>query len=205
MDAVSEVNLQQNAVDAEFGHSAGGVLSVSMKSGTNDFHGSIYYFGRNPSLNAAANALNHTPNLTKQHTWGGVIGGPIKKNKIFNFFSYEAWRTINPLTVQSSLPSTLERSGDFSKSILNDGALRTIYDPYTTKTVGNVVTRTPFAGNVLPASRIDPTSRKIMADLYAPNNAGRDLSGLNNFATDYANRFKYWNFPIASIGTLQSD
>ena len=74
------------------------------------------------------------------------------------------------------------------------GSIFAIFDPYTTKTVGNVVTRTPFAGNILPSTRIDPTSKKIMADLYAPNNPGRDPSGLNNFATDYANRFKYWNF-----------
>ncbi len=194
MDAVSEVNLQQNAVDAEFGHSAGGVLSVSMKSGTNDFHGTAYYLGRNPAINAAANSLNHTPNLTRQHTWGGVIGGPIKKNKIFNFFSYEAWRTINPLTVQSTLPTSLERGGDFSKTLLADGSVRTIYDPYTTKVLNNVASRTPFAGNMIPASRIDPTSKVILGDLYKQNNPGRDLSGLNNFATDYANRFKYWNF-----------
>lgn len=195
MDAVSEVNLQQNAIDAEFGHSAGGVLSVSMKSGTNEFHGSAYYFGRNPALNAAANSLNHTPNLTKQHTWGGVIGGPIKKNKLFTFFSYEGWRTINPLTVQSSLPTAAERTGDFSKSVLPDGrTLRQIWDPFSTITNGNTVTRTPFANNIIPANRIDPTSKIIMADLYQANNPGRDASGLNNFATDYANRFKYWNF-----------
>ena len=194
MDAVSEVNLQQNAVDAEFGHSAGGVLSVSMKSGTNEFHGTAYYLGRNPAINAAANSLNHTPNLTRQHTWGGVIGGPIKKNKIFNFFSYEAWRTINPLTVQSTLPTTIERGGDFSKTLLADGSVRTIYDPYTTKVLNNIVSRTPFAGNVIPLSRIDPTSKIILGDLYKQNNPGRDISGLNNFATDYANRFKYWNF-----------
>ena len=195
MDAVSEVNLQQNAVDAEFGHSAGGVLSVSMKSGTNEYHGSVYYFGRNPALNATANSLNHTPNLTKQHTWGGVIGSPIKKNKIFNFFSYEGWRTINPQTVQSTLPTALERNGDFSKSILPDGkTLRQIWDPFSTTTAGSTVTRIPFPNNVIPQNRIDPTSKVVLGDLYQANNGGRDASNLNNFATDYANRIKYWNF-----------
>ena len=66
MDAVTEVTVQQNSVDAEYGHSAGGVLNVSMKSGTNDFHGVGYYFGRNPALNAAANAITHAPNQVEE-------------------------------------------------------------------------------------------------------------------------------------------
>src|SRR6266542_7065010 len=80
MDAVQEVAIQQNAVDAEFGFSAGGTLSLSMKSGTNDFHGTAYYFGRNPALNALANSVTHTRNTTRNSTWGITVGGPIKKN-----------------------------------------------------------------------------------------------------------------------------
>ncbi|MGH9657164.1 MAG: TonB-dependent receptor domain-containing protein, partial [Bryobacteraceae bacterium] len=72
-------------------------------------------------------------------------------------------------------------------------ALRTIYDPYTTQTSGSTVTRTPFAGNVIPASRIDPTSRLIVNDLWKPNSPGTGPTGVNNFLTGYANRFKYWN------------
>ncbi|MBI3695325.1 MAG: carboxypeptidase regulatory-like domain-containing protein, partial [Acidobacteria bacterium] len=67
MDAVQEVNLQQNAVDAEFGHSAGGVLSVQMKSGTNEYHGTAYYLGRNPALNALADRITRGKNLTRQN------------------------------------------------------------------------------------------------------------------------------------------
>jgi len=74
MDAVTEVSVQQNSLDAEYGHSAGGVLNVSMKSGTNDYRGTVYYFGRNPSINAASNAIPHTPNLVRNHIFGGVIG-----------------------------------------------------------------------------------------------------------------------------------
>ena len=93
MDAVQEVNLQQNAVDAEFGHSAGGVISVQMKSGTNDFHGTAYYLGRNPKLNALADRITRGQNLTRQNVWGVTQGNPILRNKLFNFFSYEGWRT----------------------------------------------------------------------------------------------------------------
>ncbi len=194
MDAVQEVNLQQNAVDAEFGHSAGGVLSVQMKSGTNAFHGTAYYLGRNPALNALADRTTGRANLTRQHTWGATLGNPIKKNKIFNFASYEGWRTIEPRTAFNTLPTDAERTGDFSRSLNTAGALRTIYDPFTTQVAGNVVTRTPFPNNVIPGSRIDPVARIIVDDVWRPNNPGTGPTGVNNFITGFANRFRYWNF-----------
>lgn len=194
MDAVQEVNVQQNSVDAEFGHSAGGVLTMQMKSGTNDLHGTAYYLGRNPGLNAAANSINHAPNLTRQNVWGVTVGAPIKKNKLFNFFAYEGWRQTQPLSYQSTLPTDLERTGDFSKTLNAVGALRTIYDPYTTVTdaAGNV-TRQPFAGNIIPSSRIDPTAKIMMGDIWKPNRPGDDFTGVNNFEKGYGNRFRYWN------------
>lgn len=196
MDAVQEVNLQQNAVDAEFGHSAGGTLAVSMKSGTNEFHGTTYYLGRNPVFNALADRSivnNPAKNLTRQHVWGGTIGNPIKKNKLFNFFSYEAWRTIEPRTAFNTLPTEAERNGDFSASRNAAGALRTIYDPYTTKVDGATVTRTPFAGNIIPQNRIDATSKRMLSDVWKPNNLGTGPNQLNNFTVGFANRFRYWN------------
>ena len=72
MDAVQEFSIQQNSVDAEFGHSAGGTMSVSMKSGTNQIHGTAYYFGRNPALNAVVNPITRTPNFVRNHIWGGT-------------------------------------------------------------------------------------------------------------------------------------
>ena len=75
MDAVQEFSVQQNSVDAEFGHSAGGTLSVSTKSGTNEIHGTGYYFGRNPKFNALVNPTTRTPNFVRNHIWGGTAGG----------------------------------------------------------------------------------------------------------------------------------
>ena len=193
MDAVQEVNLQQNAVDAEFGHSAGGVISVQMKSGTNSFHGSSYYLGRNPALNALADRTTRGKNLTRQHVWGVTSGNPILKNKLFSFFSYEGWRTIEPRSAIFTMPTDLERAGDFSRSLNNDGGLRTIYDPYTTQTSGSNVTRTPFPNNTIPANRIDPTSAVMMKDVWKPNSPGVGPRGVNNFLSGYANRFRYWN------------
>ncbi|MBM3796064.1 MAG: carboxypeptidase regulatory-like domain-containing protein [Acidobacteria bacterium] len=194
MDAVSEVNLQQNAVDAEFGHSAGGLLSVAMKSGTNEWHGTTYYLGRQPNLNALANRITRASNLTRQHTWGATLGNPILKNKLFSFFSYEGWRTIEPRTVQNTLPTDAERRGDFSRSLNTAGALRSIFDPYSTQVNGSTITRTPFPRNIIPTSRIDPTSARIIADVWQPNEAGDGPALVNNFKKGFANRFRYWNF-----------
>src|SRR5438270_11673061 len=88
MDAVQEFSIQQNSVDAEFGHSAGGTMSVSMKSGANDIHGTGYYFGRNPALNAVVNPITRTPNFVRNHIWGGTVGRAIKKQKLFSVVVY---------------------------------------------------------------------------------------------------------------------
>ncbi|MBI4904451.1 MAG: carboxypeptidase regulatory-like domain-containing protein [Acidobacteria bacterium] len=190
MDAVQEVNLQQNAVDAEFGHSAGGVISMQMKSGTNAFHGTAYYLMRNPVANALADRVTRGKNLTRQNVWGVTQGNPILKNKLFNFFAYEGTRLSAPIITQNTLPTSAERTGDFSRSLNTQGGLRTIYDPFTTQTAGNVITRTPFAGNIIPQSRFDPTSKIMLGDLWQPN---RDGVNVNNFAKSFANRFRYWN------------
>ena len=196
MDSVQEFSVQQNSVDAEFGHSAGGTLSVSTKSGTNEIHGTAYYFGRNPKFNALVNPTNRTPNFVRNHIWGGTAGGPIKKNKVFTFFTYEGWRTKEPRDAVRTMPTDLERTGDFSKSLNRAGGLRAIYDPTTTvlNVATNTATRDPFPGNIIPASRIDPTAKRIMQDLWGANNPGDDLSGSNNFKASYAWPMKDANF-----------
>ena len=93
MDAVQETTVQLNSVDAQYGHNAGGVMSVAMKSGTNRIHGTAYYFGRNPDLNARVNAVANTPSRTRNNITGGTLGGPVKKNKFFNFAAFETWAT----------------------------------------------------------------------------------------------------------------
>ncbi|MGE5647733.1 MAG: TonB-dependent receptor domain-containing protein [Acidobacteriota bacterium] len=195
MDAVQEVAIQQNAMDAEFGFSAGGTLNLSMKSGTNDFHGSAYYFGRNPAMNALANRITRDENIVRQNMWGGTVGNPILKNKLFNFFSYEQWKTTQPQTKQQTMPTDLERTGDFSQSLTPEGQLRMIYDPLTTvfDPVTGTATRQPFAGNKIPQGRIDPTAQKLINDLWKPNGPGTNASGYNNFQKAYAWWQNYWN------------
>jgi len=196
MDATQEVVVQQNSVDAEFGFSAGGILSLSTKSGTNEFHGVASYFGRNPKLNAVANSITRSPNIVRRHVWGANIGGPILKNKLFFFSSYEQVRRSTPKSVARRLPTALEMKGDFSQSKNVVGGLRTIYDPWSTKfdPATGTVTRMPLAGNIIPSSKLDPTGVKVMSDLYLPNNPGIDPMGTNNFQLTLPLEGHYWNF-----------
>ena len=84
-DMVQEVNVSQNTVDAEFGHGSGSAISVVTKGGTNQFHGSAYYYGRYPWASAISNRQFRTVNLDRQQMYGGTVGHPILKNKLFNF------------------------------------------------------------------------------------------------------------------------
>lgn len=202
MDGVQEVAVQQNALDAEFGFSAGGTLNVSMKSGTNDFHGTGYYFGRNPNLNAMTNRVSRGKSVVKNHIWGGTVGGPVVipklvngKNKLFFYQTYEQWKNTQPQTHTSTAPTDLERTGDFSRSFAKDGSLRAIYDPYTSlfNAAAGTGSRTPFPGNVIPKARQNPTGVKILQDIWKPNNPGDDITGINNVRTAYPWWLKYWN------------
>ena len=91
-DAVQEVIVSTNSVDAESGHSAGGSITMTTKSGTNEFHGTGFYVGRYPWLSAQADRTRFSQNSQRQNMFGGTLGNPIKKNKLFNFFSIEDWR-----------------------------------------------------------------------------------------------------------------
>lgn len=194
MDAVQEFSVQQNSVDAEYGHSAGGILSVGMKSGTNEFHGTAYYFGRNPALNAAVNSITHDPSTSRNHIWGGTLGNPIVKRKLFAFTSWEQWKMNEPINNLFTLPTDAERTGDFSKSLNAIGLPQMIFDPWTTQVAGNAVTRTPFPGNIIPASNLDPSAMRFMKDIWKPNNPGDTLMGLQNFKKTFPMRTEYINF-----------
>jgi hypothetical protein len=193
MDNTTEVTVQQNSVDAEYGHSSGGILNVSAKSGTNEIHGTAYYFGRNPSFNAVSNPLTRAPNLVRNHIWGGTVGNPWKKNRIFNFFAYEQWRQRDPLFDQRRMMTALEQQGDFSQSLNSSGGLRTIYDPWTSQLQGSQASRQPFVGNMIPKSRMDPSALKFLGEMWGPNNPGTDITGLNNFGAAYTRRLYYHN------------
>jgi hypothetical protein len=196
MDAVQEFTVQQNSVDAEFGHSAGGILNVNMKSGTNEYHGSAYYFGRNPKFNALSNSVTRSPNQVRNHVGGGTFGGPLLRNRLFTFAAYEQWKNKEPRVKIMTLPTDLERAGDFSQSLNRSSGVRAIYDPWTTvfDPANNRSTRTAFAGNRIPASRMDKTSLLFLQDVWKPNGPGDDQTRVNNFKLTYPWFLDYWNF-----------
>jgi len=194
-DAVQETVVSRNSVQADAGHSAGGIISVTTKSGTNDFHGLAFYLGRYPWLSAEADRTRFSENALRQNMFGGTFSNPIIKNKLFNFFSIEDWKVSSPNSYVVTVPTALERQGDFSQSHNPDGSLRTIYDPYSTVVAPDgTVTRTAFPGNKIPANRIDPLSAKFMAAFWDPNNPGDNITGVNNFKKGYTDAYNYLNF-----------
>lgn len=197
VDAVEEVTISKNSVDAENGNSLGGIISLNMKSGTNNYRGSGYFYFRDPEMNARTDAtLVVAPGTTplrgsELRMLGGTVGGPIRKNKIFFFTSYENWNDTRPLSIIRTVPTQAERNGDFSQSTLNN-VVRTIYNPFTSTVdpaTGRVV-RTPFAGNVIPSNLFDPTALKMLQDIPLPNLPGYT----NNWQGSVDEQVDYWNF-----------
>ena len=196
MEAVTEYTVQQNSVDAEFGHSAGGISVITMKSGTNEVHGTAYYYGRDPKLNALSDRALRRHNENPYWNAGGTVGFPVIKNKLFIFGVFEKIENTQTVAGTYTMPTALERQGDFSQSFNTDGSLRVIYDPMSTRLApdGKTYIRDPFLNNKIPADRWDTLSKKIMGNLWDPNNAGDDRTGLNNFKYNEERQFHYYNF-----------
>ncbi|MDR3749056.1 MAG: TonB-dependent receptor, partial [Acidobacteriota bacterium] len=163
-DAIAEVKILTSNYAAEFGKASGGQISVVSKGGANTFHGGAHFFHRNEGMNATGwyNNRNDIPKLLyRYNTEGYDIGGPIKRDKIFFFWSNEYYQQLVPAGTNSYyVPTTLERKGDFSKSYNSNGQLLTIYQPGTT---------TAYTGNVIPTASLNTSMQNIM-NLYAQPN-----------------------------------
>jgi hypothetical protein len=194
-DDVQESVVAQNSVDASSGHSAGGLISLTTKGGTNDWHGQAFYLGRYPWLSAEADRTTFNTNAQRQNMYGGTFGNPILRNKLFNFFSIEDWRINAPGSYIRTVPTALERAGDFSQTRAADGSLRTIYDPFSTVVAPNGnVTRTAFPGNKIPSSRFDPVAASLATTFFDPNNAGIGYNHANNYLKSLIQSTSYLNF-----------
>jgi hypothetical protein len=197
-DSVQEVVVSTNSVDAESGHSAGGAIMVTTKSGTNEWHGSAFYLGRYPWASAESDRTTFSDSAERRNMYGGTLGNPVIKNKLFNFFSLEYWKIQDPNVYIRTMPTALEQNGDFSQSYYLNGTqsgIRSIYDPYTTVvSPSGAVAVQPFAGNVIPASHMDPITASMMKQFWSPNNPGINITGLNNFDKAYTEVFNYYNY-----------
>jgi Carboxypeptidase regulatory-like domain len=168
-DAIAEFKVQTNSYSAEFGRSAGAVVNLVLKSGTNSLHGSAWYYNRDASLAATpwtSNLIGAGKPDLKWNQFGGTVGGPIRKNRLFYFVDYEGFLQdfSNPFLV--TVPSAAEHAGSF---------YRTITDP------GNSA---PFPNNTIPQSRFDPLGSKLVALYPAANLPGQTASSgqtINNY------------------------
>jgi len=176
LEAVQEMKVQANTYDSEIGRSGGGMFNATMKSGTNTFHGSAGGYFRQTDWLANSFFNNRAgAGVTDQpfRNYLGSFGGPVwipkvydGRNKTFFFFAFEGYRDTQANAGATQVPTAAELGGDFSKSLTRSGALRLIYDPSTTTAAG---VRTPFAGNIIPTSRLNPVGRNIAATFAAPD------------------------------------
>ncbi len=165
-DAISEFRVQTNSMSAEFGRSGGAVMNVTIKSGTNQFHGSVFEFLRNSKLDAK-NFFDPPDSAIpayKLNQFGAAIGGPVElpkyngRNRTFFFADYQGTRIRTGQTFQATVAPAPWKTGDFS-------GFNTIFDPDTNP-------RQPFPGNRIPASRFDPVAAKLLPWMPDPNTAG---------------------------------
>jgi len=174
VDTLQEFNIITSPYSAEYGRSPGAAVSVNTKSGTNQIHVLAYEYLRN-QLFDANDFFSNSRHLPKpennQNQFGGNLGGPLIKGKLFGFFNYEGTRIHQGVSRITTVPLANERIGDFSPAAAAAAGVTypTIYDP---------TTGLPFANNQIPALRIDPAVAKLMALFPLPNAPGQ----LNNFA-----------------------
>jgi hypothetical protein len=195
VDAIEEFKVQTSNYSAEFGRSGGAVVNAIIRSGTNQFHGTLFEFLRNEALDARGffEPPNQPKAPFKQNQFGGTIGGPIKRNRTFFFGDYQGTRVSAAQTSISTVPTPAEINGDFSGILggqVGTDALgrpvfnNEIFDPASTRTVAGSVVRDGFgfdhttglpiagAANIIPSSKLDSISHSTAALYPAPNVAG---------------------------------
>jgi hypothetical protein len=196
LDSISEVKVLSSSYTAEYGTASGAVINLVTKSGTQSFHGGAYYYARNEDLNAnnffnnragvnSSGDMNSPRPRYRYNTTGSFLGGPVyipghfntSKQKLFFFFSQEYDPNVTPNSTSNfTVPTALERQGNFSQSFKNATTLYAVKDP---------TTGAPFPNNIIPTNRIDPNSSKLLGIFPLPN-------ATNTAITNYA-----YNFQIA--------
>ncbi len=209
VEAVQEFKVQTNTMSSEFGFTLGGVVNLVTKSGTNQYHGSLYEFFRNDALDAnlwSNNRANRPKQPLRYNQFGGAIGGPIRfpgkifgplggydgRDRSFFFFNYEGYRYTTSASGFYTVPTEAFRRGDFSLLRNDQGGRITIYDPATTRpnpANSTQFIRDPFPNNIIPENRIDPVSRNILKFYPLPNRTPDNaFSNLNNYFGAVSNK-----------------
>ena len=212
IDAIQEVTVQTSNFSAEYGQVGGGFFNYTMKSGTNNYHGTVYDYLVNEVLNANTPWVGTARPVSRRHDWGFTFGGPVTiphvydgRNKTFFFFNYEQYRENQNITNQAiTLPTAAYRAGNFGTALtgrtlcaapcstatdpLGRAVLEgTIYDPASDSTAPNGArVRNPFPNNTIPLARMDPVSLKVQALIPDGfNRPGFTTSLINNSVFPY--------------------
>ena len=203
-DSIQEWAVQTSNYSAEFGQTGNAIMNVTMKTGTNQFHGSAYEYFVNEFMNAGQPFTNDNGHLLRpqqrRNDYGFTIGGPVWIPKLYNghnrtffFFNWEQYRiTQNMLPSAIAVPTDAYRRGDFSAALLSNRSLGTdplgrpifaneIYDPRSRRTVNGQVVTDPFPNNSITPDRFDPVAVKVQALIPAASNAGL----VNNYQQTY--------------------
>jgi hypothetical protein len=205
-DVVQEFKVQTATFDAQFGQTQGGVTNISIKSGTNDYHGSLNYSMYRKQMLANDFFNNRAGNAKPDfrfNRWGGSFSGPVwipklynGKNKTFFLIGYEGIKDARPRhdDTTNSVPTTAMKNGDFS-ALLGVSSSYAVYDPATRalQSSGRVMS-TAFPGNIIPASRFSPVGTKILNYYPTPKSAGTNV-GLSNYLDPSLPEIAdYWNY-----------
>lgn len=213
-DAIAEFKIQTTNYSAEFGRSAGGVVNATTKSGTNQFHGEVFEFLRNESMDARGffEPSNQPKAPYKQNMFGGTLGGPIKKDKTFFFVDYQGNRIHQANTYYETIPTLAERTGDFSGILGAQTGVdalgrpiyeNEIYDPSTTRTANGSTVRDGFGfdpttglpisgqANIIPQASMSTLAQNVLALYPAPTIKGALANNyvVNEPSTNQADQF----------------
>ncbi len=185
VDVVQEFKMQTNFFSAEYGQTGGAVVNMVTRSGTNNIHGTGYYFLRDAALNSNdwfSNRAGRALPSFHRDQYGGVIGGPVIKNKTFFFGGYEYTKQESPTSAVISVPTDLQRAGNFSQTFNGSGQLMQVYNPFDTFTnAAGGIERRPFAGNIVPVSMMDPISLKALSYVPKANQPGAAFTNTANW------------------------
>ncbi|MEK7408076.1 MAG: TonB-dependent receptor [Acidobacteriota bacterium] len=199
LDSVQEFRVETSSYSAEFGRSGGGAVNIVTRSGTNQFHGGLYYHHQNTVFNANSFTNNRNARdgqalpkaIVRRNQYGGTLGGPLflpglyrGQDKTFFFASFEGRRERDPLQGLHSIPTARELAGDFSQTVVIVSAqpqLVRVFDPATTRLVSGRYVRDPFPGNVVPAGRHNPIARRVLQEYPGPNREGDPFTNRRNY------------------------
>jgi hypothetical protein len=202
-DAVQEVRVKAFDSDASFGHTGGGTINQVMKTGTNTLHGTLWEYNQPNTLTANDffnNAKNVARPLSHLNQYGLTAGGPIwipkvinGKNKLFWFFAWEGMKDGQPAPALLTVPTDLEKQGNFSQVLAADGASAQLYDPFGATQTGSTINRSPYANNTIPSNLISPIAKNYLKYYASPNIAPTRADGFQNFGSNSTTNDNYNN------------